>query len=239
MADSTPSEAAATPRATDLLPDATRRLVRAVDALADTDFAAPSGCAGWTRAHLVAHLALNAEGLAGALTGVVDGSPVPMYASNEQRDADITELGSASPTVLRSRLLGACTDLADAYAALPADARGTRIDRTPGGQVFAAGAVPLMRLREVEIHHADLFVGYGPADWSAGFATLLLDNIARRGSAPPLVAHAVDLDRTWTIGEGGPTVHGTAADLGWWLTGRGDGSALTSDRGELPQIGGW
>ena len=31
-------------------------------------------------------------------------------------------------------------------------------------------------------------------------------------------------------------VTGTAADLGWWLTGRGDADGLTSDSGALPRI---
>ncbi len=37
----------------------------------------------------------------------------------------------------------------------------------------------------------------------------------------------------------GATVSGAAADLGWWLTGRGDGEGLTSDDGVLPRIEEW
>jgi maleylpyruvate isomerase len=51
-------------------------------------------------------------------------------------------------------------------------------------------------------------------------------------------AYATDLDRTWELGDG-PTVSGTAADLGWWLTGRGAGEGLSSDSGELPRIEEW
>jgi maleylpyruvate isomerase len=48
------------------------------------------------------------------------------------------------------------------------------------------------------------------------------------------------VDGLWTFGEdGGPTVTGSAADLGWWLTGRGSGEGLTSDSGTLPGIGAW
>ena len=35
-----------------------------------------------------------------------------------------------------------------------------RFERTPGGPDFALANVALMRLREVEIHHADLGAGY-------------------------------------------------------------------------------
>ena len=32
---------------------------------------------------------------------------------------------------------------------------------------------------------------------------------------------------------------GTGADLGWWLTGRGEGGGLSSDAGALPRLGPW
>ena len=50
-----------------LLDAGTRRLVRTVDALDDEQWPQPSLLPGWSRAHVVAHLLLNAEALAGAL----------------------------------------------------------------------------------------------------------------------------------------------------------------------------
>jgi maleylpyruvate isomerase len=235
MADPHPHAAAAR-----LLPDATRRLIRTADGLADTDYAQPSGLPGWTRGHVLAHLALNAEGLAGALGGVVDGQRASMYASQEARDADVAELAGAEPAAIRSRLLGACTDLFDALDAVPPDQADTSIDRVPGGRTFTVSAVPGMRLGEVEIHHADLDAGYGPGQWPTEFTLLMLDRMLVRGGAEtPFQAHAVDLGRTWSLGEGGPTVSGTAAALAWWLTGRGAGDGLASEGGDLPQIGAW
>jgi maleylpyruvate isomerase len=224
-----------------LLHEATRRLVRTTDALADDDFRAPSGLPGWSRGHVLAHLALNAEGLAAALTGLAEGEPAPMYASQESRDSDITLLGGAAPSVIRDRLLGATTALADALDALPDGQWDTVIERVPGGRTFAAGNVPGMRLSEVEIHHADLGAGYGRDDWAPAYVTLLLDGEGRKRVSADVSfhAHATDLDRTWTFGDGGPTVSGTGADLGWWLTGRGTGEGLSSDSGALPRIGTW
>jgi len=226
---------------TELLHESTQRLVRTVDSLPDAAFAEPSGLPDWTRAHVVAHLTLNAEGLSGALTGVVQGEPTPTYRSQETRDEDIKRLAAAEPSELRDRLLAATTGFADAVAAMPEDAWGAEIERVPGGPVFRAGAVPGMRLREVEIHHADLAAGYSRADWSPAFATLLLDSMTKRASwSQPFRARPTDVDGVWEFGEGGPTVTGTAADLGWWLTGRGSGEGLTSDSGgELPGIGAW
>jgi maleylpyruvate isomerase len=224
-----------------LLPEATRRLIRTTDALADADYGRPSGLPDWTRGHVLAHLALNAEGLAAALAGIVEGDPAPMYASQEVRDSDIAELGEAPPSAIRDRLLGATTELADAIDALPDDRWDTVIERVPGGRTFAAGDVPGMRLSEVEIHHADLDSSYGRGDWSPAYVVLLLDAMAEKGVSTdlPFEVRATDLDRTWTFGEGGPTVTGTGGDLGWWLTGRGTGDGLSSDGGALPQIGTW
>jgi maleylpyruvate isomerase len=213
-------------------------LIRSADGLADTEYAEPSGLPGWTRGHVLAHLALNAEGLAGALGGVVDGTPVTMYVSQEARDADIGELAGAEPDVIRSRLLGGCTDLAGALDAVPPDRVDTVVERVPGGRQFPVSAVPGMRLGEVEIHHADLGTGYRPDQWPAGFTLLMLDRMVGRDPAETAFsAQATDVARTWTFGEGGPVVSGPAWALAWWLTGRGQGDGLTSEGGDLPQIG--
>lgn len=226
------------PVALDLLPDASQRLVRTVDALSDESWREPSGLPDWTRAHVVAHLALNAEGLAGALAGIGAGEPVPMYASDEDRDRDIDRLAEATPSHLRERLLGSVTVLDETLAAVPADRWSTLVERTPGGRTFPAADVASMRLREVEIHHADLATSYSSADWPAAFALLLVESMVPRGGADAVLV-ASDLDRTWTIGDGGPAVRGTVAALGWWLTGRGDGVGLTSEGGETPRMGAW
>lgn len=221
----------------DLLPDATRRLIRTADALDDAAYAEPSGLPAWTRAHVLAHLALNAEGLAGALGGVLDGEPTTMYASDKARDSDIDALAERDPAVIRDRLLAASTALADAIAAMPDDAWDGEIERTPGGRRFATGLVPAMRLREVEIHHADLDAGYTRADWDPAFCVALIDSVTARPEQYAFVAVASDHDRRWEVGSGGPTVTGTLADLGWWLCGRGGGAGLTSADGAVPTIG--
>ncbi|GAB6985558.1 maleylpyruvate isomerase family mycothiol-dependent enzyme [Nocardioides pyridinolyticus] len=222
------------------LTEATRRLVRTADGLTDEQYAEPSGLPGWTRAHVLAHLALNAEGLAGALGGIVEGKRVPMYPSQEARDGDIDELAGGPPSEIRTRLLAGGTALSDAIAAVAPDTAQVTIERTPGGRVFAAGEVPWMRLREVEIHHADLRADYDRSDWAPLFASHLLDWVVTRNDAEaPFTARATDVGGEWTFGEGGPVVSGRVADLAWWLTGRGSGEGLTSDGGELPRIGAW
>ena len=114
-------------------------------------------------------------------------------------------------------------------------------ERTPGVRVIRVAAVPLMRLREVEIHHADLDAGYTHADWSPAFGTVLLDSLARFDHPRALTVRPTDLDGEWHYGpEGeGPVVSGPAGALAWWLTGRGAGEGLTSSTNELPEMEAW
>ncbi|WP_205472383.1 maleylpyruvate isomerase family mycothiol-dependent enzyme [Nocardioides sp. SYSU D00038] len=220
-----------------LLQEATARLVRTVDSMPDDSFAADTILPGWSRAHVVAHVALNSEALAGVLEGVVTRQPTTMYASQERRDADIVALAEAGPRALRDRLLAGATRYAEALDLVGPEHEETTFERTPGGRVIRVGAVPLMRLTEVEVHHADLGAGYAAHDWPTEFVVLLLDRCARRYDASRgFTARATDLDRSWTFGAPGPTVTGPAADLAWWATGRGAGEGLTSDDGLLPGI---
>src|SRR4051794_20554610 len=126
------------PDTTAHLAEASQRLVRTVDRLEEAAWAQPSGLPGWTRAHLVAHLTLNAVGLAGALRGVVAGAPVPMYRSQDARNDEIEHLAKASPADIRERFLGSTAELADALAAVPEDLADTAIERVPGGLTFRA-----------------------------------------------------------------------------------------------------
>ena len=221
---------------------ATGRLVRTVDGIDDADWTSPSLLPEWSRAHVVAHLALNAEGLGAAVRGVLEGRRTPMYPSPEQRDDDIELLATASPSVLRDRLLGAATELAQALGVLATtpEAHDVLIERTPGSdRTFTAGSVPGRRLREVEIHHADLGLGYAYAAWPRDFAEGLLERLP--ADAPePAHLEAVDAGRRWRLGaphDAHPTVRGPLRALAWWATGRtpapGD---LTSDSGTLPRM---
>lgn len=224
-----------------LLETGTRRLVRTVDGLTDEQWPQPSLLPGWSRAHVIAHLTLNAEALSAALEGVHEGRPVPMYASQEARDGDIVALAtSASPTRLRDRFLGSTTVIGEWVEELADNLSDKLIERVPGGRSFPAGEVGHMRVREVEIHHADLGLDYTAADWTADFVALLLDaRTSAYAGAEGFTAHATDLDRSWTFGSGGPIVSGVGSALAWWATGRGTGDGLTSDDGRVPRIEAW
>src|SRR5688572_11064550 len=60
-----------------------------LDKLDDAAYDAPSLLPGWTRRHLVAHLALNANGLCNLVSWARTGIPMPMYASTSERKTGI------------------------------------------------------------------------------------------------------------------------------------------------------
>ncbi len=228
--------------AIEALHHAEQRLVRTVDSLDDADWAGPTILPGWSRAHVVAHLALNAEGLARAVHGLLDDSPVPVYDSQEKRDADVDRLAGESSEAIRERLFAAGWTLRERLLAIRPDQWSRTVERVPGGPDWPLRAIPGLRRREVEIHHADLGAGYSPADWPAGFTVELLDQLiadhAVSPDSPPFAVRGVDVDRSWELGARAPVVRGAAAALAWWLAGRGDGEGLSS-HGELPRLGPW
>ena len=226
----------------DPLSAATDRLAASVEALSDEEWSAPSSLPDWSRAHVIAHLALNAESLAAVALSVIEGRPGPMYPSDEARDAEIEELAATHRAPLWRRFQVATGRLDEAFAALaeaPAEVAETLVERTPGGRRFAAGAAPGMRLREIEIHHVDLGVAYGPGDWPEPLVRELLGYGCSR-PIPGVDALLVATDLSWEhrLGSGGPTVSGPAHALAWWLTGRPpyDGAELHVEGGELPKL---
>ena len=225
----------------ELLPhvhEATRSLVRTVDALPDGDFAGPSLLPGWTRAHVVAHLSLNAEGLAGVLQGVRAGQVVAIYASSEARDADIDALAAVPPAMLRDRFLASCTFFQEAAERVPDDRWVGEFSRVPGGPGFPVQALLPMRHREVEVHHADLGASYSRADWPEIFLDAAFNAVVHdREEGPAMRLRTPDGDVLLGAGDG-PVVTGSRADLTWWLLGRGGGVGLVGDPA-LPTLGPW
>lgn len=221
---------------------ATARYLGTLSELTDDDLRAPSLLPGWTRAHVVAHLALNADALTGVLHAAEAGEVGAMYPSREQRDADIETWAGRSSTDLRAESIAACGRWVQAANELHSSHLDAQATRVPGStDTFPVRWVARLRRTEVEVHHADLGLGYTAADWPADFVESLLHRRERELGAEgaSLAVSAVDTGTSWTVGSGGPEVSGPAAALVWWLIGRGAGEGLVSSSGELPKIGAW
>ena len=113
---------------------------------------------------MLTHLARNAEGHARRLEAALAGQDLPRYpGGSSQRGADIAAGSGHSAAELAADLAGTARRLEDAWACSAA-ARWPHAELR-GHDSWPATASTTRRLREVEVHHADLGLGYEPADW--------------------------------------------------------------------------
>jgi uncharacterized protein (TIGR03083 family) len=133
---------------------------------------APSLLPGWTRGHVLTHVARNADALASLLYTARTGEPRAAYASAAARVAAIDAGAARSPADLAADLAGAAAAWRAEAAALPPGSRFTVVAVL--GDAFPAAQVFTRRLHEIVLHHTDLGAGYGPADWPAAYADLVL-----------------------------------------------------------------
>jgi maleylpyruvate isomerase len=232
----------------DRLAAATDRVGATATALSDAQAREPSLLPGWSRGHVLTHIARNADGMVNLLRWARTGTQTPMYASAESRAADI-EAGAGRPAAdLAADVRESAAALAAEAASMPGDAWTAQV-RALHGPPFPALGVLERRLSEVEIHHVDVAAGYSPADWPGDFVSEALPRVAGsfagRDDVPPCVARAEGAKDSFRLGPeqaGTPAViiNGPPADLLAWLLGRGDGARLTLARGDaLPELPPW
>jgi maleylpyruvate isomerase len=204
----------------------TELLTRAVGALPDDALRAPSALPGWSRAHVVAHVARNAEALIRLATWARTGIETPMYPSREHRAAEIESSAQAPVDVLRAELTTTAADLDAALAALDTTTWQSEV-RSALGRPIPAAEIPWMRVREVWLHAVDLDAGVSVAELAPGVVDSLLDDstgtLSAADGCPAAVLAPTDRDRTWTLGPASDTpvqVRGEAAQVLGWLVRR-------------------
>lgn len=231
----------------DVLPDLARQteaLLATVRGLTEDDVAAPSALPGWTRGHVLTHIARNADAVNRLVSGAAVGEQWPMYHDSPSRDEEI-EAGAGRPIAeQRADVETSAAQLDAAFAGFPAD----RVDflvRHRTGKEWPASITPWWRWNEVVLHHADLGLGFDFGALDPALAVRGVDESVTRHAAKPeapgLTLTATDAGRTWTVGDGDLPVSGPASSLFAWLTGRGDGSDLSIDRegASLPALPAW
>ncbi|MGQ0824209.1 MAG: maleylpyruvate isomerase family mycothiol-dependent enzyme [Actinomycetota bacterium] len=238
---------------------ATRRVLRSIDELTDAQAADASSLPDWTRAEVVAHLARNADGFRRLAEAAAAGERATMYPDGaEGRAAGIAAGRGERATALAADLRRATDALMDSWHALPAAAWNIG-GRTPTATRTIATTVWL-RLREIELHHVDLDLGYTCTDWPVTFVTRALaeamTTLPDRATAgrPAVSAHyrieATDHGRGWSVTLEGhdatvdahvdPNAEYAAEVTGWgcdvlaWLNGRTPaGGTLTVSGDEM------
>ncbi len=83
-------------RLNDQIDDATQRLLSTARLITDSDLRQPSLLPGWTRGHVLAHVARNADAMRNLLVGARSGEDRQAYPSAQAREADIEQGARAS-----------------------------------------------------------------------------------------------------------------------------------------------
>jgi maleylpyruvate isomerase len=223
-----------------LLAEVTDLVLDDVRAMDDGDVAQPSLLPGWSRGHVLAHLARNADATGNLLAWARSGDRTPMYSSWEERDAAIERDAGRSASDHEADVEASGERLLADLAALPVGRRHAEVV-SGSGTPMPAHDVLWWRIREVSYHWVDLDRGHGFADLPpAVLARGLAEAVPRLTAkgAPGVGLQASDEPWSGRLGNGGPVVRGPRAALLGWLTGRSDGRDLESD-GPLPPLPSW
>ena len=244
-----PGEAPGPTRSSPALPHleetvlATQRYLATVSGFTSADLRGPSHLPGWTRAHVVAHLSRNAEGIGRLLHWARTGEPTPMYLSDDARDRDIQDTARLTAEELVADAVETAALLEAAARGLPEDRLEEPVSRTLGSPAFPVRRTGAMRRIEVEVHHADLDAGWTARDWPSDLHDLLLRRRVRELSERAgMVLSLTDRDEDVPVGRASSNpvvVTGETADVVWWLLGRGSGEGLRCSAGQLPELGKW
>ena len=226
--------------------DATDRLLTTIRSLDDGAVHEPSLLPGWSRGHVLTHIARNADGIGNVLRTAITGEVTPMYVSKEARDADIQAGAGRSAADLEADVESSAERLLALFAEVPADQLDLRVPDGRGRQVRVRNTTG-MRLSEVDYHHVDLATAYTFEEvpdlvlHHGLTATELRFN--HRDDVPAFSATgrlASGETVSLKVGDDGPEVEGPAGELLAWLTGRSDGKVLTVVRGgSLPALPAW
>jgi maleylpyruvate isomerase len=155
---------------------ASDRLIADVLRLDDDAMRAPSILPGWTRAHVVTHLARNAESHATMLLAAAEWHRVEQYPGGADAKMAAIEAGSSrSVRDLVVDLQAQSARLAEVWAEAP-DHVWTTTYRTLIGERQGWSLV-WGRWRECDIHHVDLALGYAPRDWPDDFVDLMMPEV--------------------------------------------------------------
>ena len=223
--------------------DGTARFQAGLATLDDNALNEPSLLPRWTRRHLLAHVAANADALCRLAYWARTGEERRMYASPAQREAEI-EVGAARPAAdLRHWLADSAAQLTEDLARLPEPAWQASV-LTAQGRTVPATEIPWLRAREVYVHAVDLDAGPGFSDLPADFLAALLGDVAARrsarGTGPALTLTASDTGAVWQVTGSGSAylVAAPLAVLAAWLTGR-PAAGLRGTDGTIPDLPPW
>ena len=223
-----------------LVDEGTEFFLAQVRRLDGTTIREASALPGWTRGHVITHVARNGDGMARLAAWARTGVEEPMYSDEHPRNRDIEEGAGRGLEEQETDVRDSARRLSAAFDALSGAAWSARV-RTATREMEAS-QLPWMRAREIWLHAIDLNAGAGDKDLPDSFAARLLSDLVRdlsdRPGVPALVIQAGDHELE-VPGSGEPVhVTGTPAAVACWLSGRA-GAVSRPDGAPLPPLPAW
>lgn len=219
------------------------RLLESASALSDDQMREPSLLPGWSRGHVLTHVARSGDGLANLLSWAETGIETPQYPSVEARAAGIEAGAGRSADELAADLASSAKAFVARARALPEQAWLTQV-RAFRGPAHPAWFVLNRRLFEIEVHHADLGWAYRPSNWPDWFVSAELYRVtgayAQNSDCPSAVLNDADSGRQYFLrasDASATAITGAGYALLAWLIGRESDDELSVDpAGPLPDI---
>jgi maleylpyruvate isomerase len=171
-----------------------RQLLAGLAPLTDDDFRSPSLLPRYSRAHVVTHLANKAKAHVEILGGPAAGEIRQLHPDGHDPDLAADVGAARSAAELRSDLTQSLERLEVAWDALDPPMWDRQGIMAAGPRTMAE--IVTHHLRNVEVHHVDLDIGYRVADWPPIFVEGELPKRLR--SLPDRADHADLL--AWLIG---------------------------------------
>ena len=157
--------------------DANERFLGAIEALTDAAVHQSIGLEGWTRGHVLTHLARNADSHCRRAAAAVRSEVVEQYAGGFEGRAGEIEAGAGRRAeVLVAEFRTSSVALAGVWRDLPPDAWSMNT-RDVGGRERPLRALPSRRWQELEVHLVDLEVGVTYMQWPDDFVDVFLPKL--------------------------------------------------------------
>ena len=152
-----------------------QRLLQSLDALTDDQCREPSALPGWTRGHVLSHLARNAESHVHVLQCAARGEVGEQYVGGAKARKEGIELHAYdSAESLVNAVRKSIYALEGQWAATNSEGwQGQGVNSA--GATIAMSDIVFLRWREVEVHHADLALDFTFANWDSTYVRYELD----------------------------------------------------------------
>ncbi len=205
--------------------------------LSEEELRAPSLCEGWTRAHVLAHLASNGRALVRLIDWATTGEEQQLYPSREARDREIDELAALPREELLRRLRESSAFFAEQSERLSGELAVESVDLH--GKEIPVTSIVALRISEVVVHHHDLDTAWTIEEADPDSLLNAVEAAVRtmRAKGAPGMTLVTEERDEWVVGDGALRVESDREGLLAWLA-RGDGENVEAD-GPLPALPSW